>query len=99
MIDLYCPGCGHHLRIQQKFVGKSGTCKHCGTAFTVPEKGDIPTSTYVKIPEVAEKMEKSEVSPGASPPKETVYQGSTPRSAERHRDGTSAPQKTELMPD
>ena len=99
MIDLYCPGCGHHLRIQEKFIGKSGACKHCGTTFTVPEKGDIPTSTHVKVPEVADKMEKSEFSPGAGPPKETVYQADTPESTQ-HQGGARAPlQNTEFMPD
>lgn len=45
MVEMYCPSCGHHLSIDNQYIGRVGACKHCGTEFTVPEKGDIPPAT------------------------------------------------------
>ena len=35
MIELDCPGCGHHLRISDKFAGKEGKCRYCKEHFFV----------------------------------------------------------------
>jgi len=38
MIELSCPGCGHQLRIANKFVGTRGKCKYCNEHFDVPAR-------------------------------------------------------------
>lgn len=36
MIELDCPHCKHPLRIDPRFAGQSGACKHCNGALTIP---------------------------------------------------------------
>jgi hypothetical protein len=36
MIEMKCPHCDHQLRINSKYAGKRGGCKHCGGVFVVP---------------------------------------------------------------
>ncbi len=36
MIELECPGCGHALRIANKYAGLKGKCRYCQTRFNVP---------------------------------------------------------------
>ena len=31
MVELDCPGCGHHLCIDNQFAGKEGKCRYCKT--------------------------------------------------------------------
>ncbi len=38
MIELNCPKCVHHLRIQDQYAGKNGKCRYCKTRFIVPKK-------------------------------------------------------------
>ena len=36
MIEMSCPHCGQALRIEEKYAGKRGACKHCQKPVTVP---------------------------------------------------------------
>jgi Zn-dependent protease with chaperone function len=36
-IDVACPGCGRSYRMSSRAAGKRGTCKKCGTRFSIPE--------------------------------------------------------------
>jgi Zn-dependent protease with chaperone function len=36
-IDVTCPGCGRSYRIPSRAAGKRGTCKKCGTHFSIPQ--------------------------------------------------------------
>lgn len=52
VIEIDCPGCGHHLRIPAQYAGSRGACKYCRTAFEVPSppapkrKGPRPLLAY-----------------------------------------------------
>ena len=37
MIELTCPQCGHQLRIDERYAGTQGRCKHCGGTVHVPK--------------------------------------------------------------
>lgn len=38
MIQMNCPHCGHHLRIEDHYAGQQGKCKHCQKKIQVPKK-------------------------------------------------------------
>lgn len=54
MIELFCPECDHHLRIQNKYAGKEGKCRYCDNHFFVP-MDIIETPSDLK-PEPEEKL-------------------------------------------
>ncbi len=41
MIELTCPHCGHQLRIQSKYAGREGKCKHCQGPILVPSTASL----------------------------------------------------------
>lgn len=47
MIEMNCPHCDHLLRIDDKYAGQKGGCKHCGGHFRVP-KMRVPTPPSMK---------------------------------------------------
>lgn len=36
MIDFACPACGNSVAVEEKYVGRKGTCKQCGNVAVVP---------------------------------------------------------------
>lgn len=51
MVELSCPGCGHHLRIASKFAGSIGKCKYCGESISVPiESFETPSDLDSSVP-------------------------------------------------
>jgi len=63
MIEINCPHCGHQLRIDEQFSGKTGTCKSCKKRITVPS-GFEPDPVQPVLSMVAQ---------NSMPPENTAY--------------------------
>ena len=51
MIEMVCPHCGHRLRIDEKFQGKRGACRHCQGTIEVPRFAALPTVGSTQPPD------------------------------------------------
>jgi hypothetical protein len=63
MIELECPGCGHKLRVADKYRALKGKCKYCDARFIVPFDSEPPKL----VEHLLNKVERNEAIPVVDP--------------------------------